>query len=149
MQMKTINFRTTNDYAREHGFQPKRDLALIPLAVNLDSLSPAARWIAEHITSTYVMDEARDRIDIIAESVFSMKERDIAKGVSAEKISRTEKAYGAVYAEEKMTLRPTFPIVGNRFKTPEAVLEETAAQLAANGAARIYSSNNKKDEFIF
>ena len=65
-QKRRIRIRMTKKRASEFGFVTARSLAIVPVDIDLSLLSPGARWIAEHITATYVDDEYFDKIDISA-----------------------------------------------------------------------------------
>lgn len=143
---KTINMRTTSERAKEYGCNPRRELALIPVDVDTDMMTPAAAWIAEHITATYVMDEWRDKIGISAIAGFTMQERDQRKGMSPDNIKAYANAYGEKYTSEPMNIDEiTFPIYGRSFSRPEDVIEHAARELKQNGAVRLVSANG--DEF--
>lgn len=143
---KTINMRTTSERAKEYGFNPLRELALVPVDVDTDLMSPAAAWIAEHITATYVMDELRDKIGISAIAGFSMMERDKRKGMSPENVKAYAAAYGDKYTSEPMKIDEiSFPIYGRSFSRPEDAIEHAARELKQNGAVRLVAANG--DEF--
>lgn len=133
--MKQIYMRATSQRAKEAGFAPAHDLAMIPVMVDLDKLSPAARWIAEQITATYVTDELLHKCMIVAESGMSMADRDRAKGVSEAMIERRAKAWDDAYTD-KMTIHVTFPILNRQ--PPEQVIEAAVSQLVHAGTARLY-----------
>lgn len=135
---KEIGMRMTNERAKELGFSSTKSLVFAPVKIDLDSLSPAARWIAEHINATYVIDEARDHCSIVAESTVSMGERDRASGKSDEYVGSLARAYGDAYTTDPMTTPVTFPIFGRGFRSPELVIEETVRQLRNAGAGRIF-----------
>lgn len=143
---KTINMRTTSERAKEYGFNPRRDLALIPVGVDTDLMTPAAAWIAVHITATYIMDELRDKIGISAIAGFSMQERDQRKGMNPDNIKAYANAYGVKYTTELMKIDEiSFPVYGRSFSRPEDVIESVVNELRKSGAVRLVAANG--DEF--
>ena len=143
---KSIRMRMTPDMARKLGYQPLHGgLCIAPVEIDLDAMTPLARWIAEHITATYILDEAEDRIPIIAQAGFSRADLDRQNGVSEERIDHLHHCYGDIYTSP-IEITPTFPLLSAR-ERPEDVIEKTARQLAANGAARLYD-RDAGDEFV-
>ena len=142
---KTIRIRMTNQRASEYGFNSGYELVLAPIELDLDVMSPGARWIAEHITATYIIDELEDVIDIIAVASFSMAERDRRQGKSKEYIDGKIKMFGDFYTDPIKSQQITFPIFGKRIKTPEEVIEITYRELVEGGAAKLVARNG--DEF--
>ena len=140
---KTINIRMTNARAAELGqpTNPGFQTALRPMELDTDSMSPAAAWIVDHITSTYIVDEARDVIGIRAVSGQTMMERDIAAGRSPETVRAFAEGYGDVYTTQHMKTEIAFPIYGKRFARPEEVIEYVVRELIAAGAATLESDN--------
>ena len=134
---KTIYMTMTNERARQLGYTPRGDLAHAPIEIDLDALSPLARWIAEHITATRVYDEVRDVIPVYAVSGFSMAERDRRAGKTEAYIENMTKVYQEYYTRPMRTDGISFPIYGRREKRPEDVIEETARELAFCGAVRL------------
>ena len=133
---KEIIMRMTASRAKELGFHSTTELVMAPVEIDLDKLSPAARWLAEQITATYVTDELRDRIPVVAVAGFSMKERDIKAGMPIEKVERFEKMYGEAYTSPMETW-VTFPIYGHKTTLfPEDVLEGAVFTLQQNGAVK-------------
>ena len=144
---KTINMRAANERAKEYGFNPRRELALVPVDVDTNLMPPAAAWIAEHITATYVMDELRDKIGISAIAGFSMQERDQRKGMSPENVKAYAAAYGDKYTSEPMKIDEiSFPIYGRSFSRPEDVIESVVNELRKSGAVRLVAANG--GEFV-
>lgn len=147
---KTIMFRMTPERAAELG-QPVTKgygYALRPVEIDTDTLTPAAAFIAEHITATYIVDEDRDKIGIRAVAGFTMRERDIASRVSREMIDAMSEAYGPIYNDDPMRIDEiTFPVYGRNHKSPEEVIEITAKQLYKNGAVKLVASNG--EEFCY
>lgn len=143
---KTIRIRMTNERCEEiTGERGRYDLALPEVEIDLDALTPAARWIAEHITSTYVIDEYRDVIGIKAIAGFTMAERDRRAGKSEEYVKRFSETYGNVYAVDPMTITEiSFPIYGKRMKRPEDVIEFAVNELRANGAVKLVHRNGNE-----
>lgn len=135
---KEIRILMTAEKARSYGYTGNHELVLVPVDIDLDSLSPAARWIAEHITATRVLDEWRDRMPIIAEDSMTRLERDRASGKPEEKIRFCARAFGRMYTEEKDRFPITFPIYGRQYSRPEEVIETTAKEVAAAKAGRMY-----------
>ena len=140
---KIINVRMTPSRAAEMGqpLHPGFDLALRPVEIDTDTMTAAAAWIVEHITATYVVDEARDTIDINAVSALSMQERDIAAGMDIAAVNAYANAYGDVYTTDRIKTKITFPIYGKRFSRPEEVIESTVRELITNGAVRLEAAN--------
>ena len=132
---KTIRMRMTARRAEAHGFDVKTELAIRPVEVDLDKMSAAARWMAEHVTASYVADEHLDRCAIIAESAMSMAQRDRDRGVSEDRIRKLESMYGEEYTEKPMREKVSFPILSKQ--EPEDVFEEAAAKLIRAGAVRM------------
>ena len=142
--MKEIRMRMTIARAEEMGFQISQhlwDFVIAPVKIHMEKLSPAARWLAENITSTYVADELLDRIPVLAVAGFSMKTRDQGKGMAVERIARLERMYGDAYTSP-MEMPMTFPIYGHALKSPEDVLERAVQNLREQGAVklRLYKS---------
>ena len=143
---KSIRMRMTPDAAKKHGFQPQHGgLFIGHVEIDLDTMTPLARWIAEHITATYIVDEVEDQIPIIAQAGFSRADLDRRNGVAEERIEHLHHCYGEIYASP-IEITPTFPILSAR-ERPESVIEQTARELAANGAARLYDRDSG-DEFV-
>lgn len=142
---KSINMKMTNARAMELGYTPHRDIALVPVEIDLDILTPAARWIAEHITSTHVMDEARDIMPVFAEDSMTIIERERAKGHSDES---TIRFLGEDNVNQRYHQPITFPVYGKKHNRPEDVLEEAVKQIVSGGARRIYIPNTD-EEFCF
>lgn len=140
---KTIRMRMTARRAEAHGFDVKTELVIRPVEVDLDKMSTAARWMAEHVTATYVCDEYLDRCGIIAQSGKSQAQRDRERGVSGDKMHKLESMYGAEYTEKPMRERVSFPILGKQ--EPEEVFEEAAAQLIRAGAVRLICGSESID----
>lgn len=140
---KTVNVRMTGTRAAEMGLplHPGFDLALRPVEMDTDSMTPAAAWIVNHITATYVVDEVRDVIGIKAVSGLTMKERDASAGRDPSAVRAYSDAYGEVYTTNPMKIDVTFPVYGNRFRRPEDVIESTVRELIANGAVSLESEN--------
>ena len=134
---KTIYMTMTSERARERGFDPHLSLAHIPVEIELDALTPVARWIAEHITATRVLDEARDIIHVYAIAGFSMAERDRRAGRTEEYVNRMTERYGDYYTQAMRTDGISFPIYGRSHHRPEDVIEQTARELAQSGAVRL------------
>jgi len=146
---KTINFRMTYDAAKALGYErciPGADLLLRPVEIDLDTLTPAGRWIAEHITSTYVVDEYRDIIGISATAGFSMMERDRRDGKSEAYIEKMTRCFYEWYTTKPMKIDEiTFPILASPNARPESVIEKTARELKQNGAVKLTARNG--DEY--
>lgn len=142
---KSIRMRMTSDVARKLGYQPLHGLFLGPVEIDLDTMTPLARWIAEHITATYIVDEVEDRIPIIARAGFSRADLDRQNGVPEERIAHLHHCYGEIYASP-IEITPTFPILSVR-ERPESVIEKTARELVENGAVRLYDRDSG-DEFV-
>lgn len=134
---KMITMRATATRAREAGYVPRSTLVMLPVEVDLEVLTPAAKWLAEHINATYVTDEILHDCNIYAESTQTMQARDRARGMDEEMVKKYATAYGGIYTNDLMRIRVTFPILLQQ--TPEALLEETVKHLVAEGAARIIS----------
>lgn len=135
---KTIAMRATATRAREAGYEPRRStLVMLPIEVDLEALTPAAKWMAEHINATYVVDEILNDCNIYAESTQTMQARDRAWGMEEDMVKKYAEAYESIYTDNLMRVRVTFPILSRQ--TPEALLEETIKQLVSAGAARIIS----------
>lgn len=143
---KTIRMQMTNQRASEYGFNSGYELVLAPIELDLDVMSPGARWIAEHITATYIMDEVRDIIGIKAVASFSMAERDRRKGKSKEYVDKRIQKIGEFYTDPIELSQIKFPIFGQRIKTPEEVIEVTYQELIEGGAAKLVARNG--DEFL-
>ena len=140
---KTINIRMTNARAAELGLptNPGFQTALRPMELDTDTMTPAAAWIVDHITSTYVVDEVRDKIGIRAVSALTMMQRDIAAGRSPETVRAFAEGYGDVYTTQKMKTEITFPIYGKSFRRPEEVIESVVRDWIAAGAASLEAAN--------
>ena len=142
---KEIRFRMTRERAAENGFtvRPRYEFGLVPCEIDTDSMTPAAAWIAEHITATYVVDEWRDKIGISAFAGFSMAERDRKSGrMSEEDIMRYAEAYGDMYTKDPIREDEiTFPIYGRTYKRPEDVIERVAEELKRNGCVILKAAN--------
>lgn len=133
---KTIRMRATAARGKEAGFSFASPLGLLPVDVNLSVLSAPARWIAEHVTATYVVDEYSDQCAIIAESAQTMEQRDRAKGMDESRIATFAAFYGKGYTENKMREHVTFPILNKQ--APEEVFETVVKQLVQAGAVKLY-----------
>lgn len=148
-QKRRIRIRMTKKRASEFGFVTARSLAIVPVDIDLSLLSPGARWIAEHITATYVDDEYFDKIDISAFASFSMAERDRKAGKSEDYITKMSLAYGDRYAKDPMRIiNISFPIFGSAMsgtRTPEDVIEIAYQELVDGGTVRFKARNG--DEF--
>lgn len=131
---KTIRMRMTARRAEAMGFEVTGSLAIRPVEVDLERMSNAARWIAEHITATYVADEYLDQCAIIADSGKSMAQRDRDRGVREEKIQKFSAMHGKWYTEKTVRAEVTFPILS--YQEPEAIIEEAVAQWLRAGAVR-------------
>lgn len=145
---KTINIRMTHRVAETLGFETISGcpVFLLPVEIDLDAMTPAGRWIAEHITSTYVVDEYRDKIGISATAGFSMAERDRRAGRSDEYVNSYARCYGDKYTTDPMKIDEiTFPLLSNPTARPESVIETAAAELKRNGAVKLTARNG--DEF--
>lgn len=105
-----------------------------PFEIDLDALTPASRFVAEHITATYIKDEYTDKIPVIAVAGFTMAERDRANGKSEKDIASFSRAYGSYYNADRMTMRISFPFYGNHMTRPEDVIEEAVRQCISAGA---------------
>lgn len=141
---KQIRIRMTRERANEMGVEirPGYVMGLVPVEMDLDAMTPAAAWIAQHITSTYVIDELRDQNGIAAIAGFSMMERDKAAGKSEECISAKAKGYLEYYTTKPMRIDEiTFPIYGRAQKRPEDVIETTVDELRRAGAVRLEARN--------
>lgn len=140
---KTIRIRMTNERCMEiTGMRGKGDLALPEVEIDMGMLSPPARFIAEHITATYVIDELRDVIGISAISGFTMLERDRKAGKSEDYIKKFSRCYGPIYTDEPIRIDEiTFPIYGKSFNRPEDVIEDSARQLINAGAVKLVAKN--------
>jgi len=146
---RRIMVRMTKERAYELGFTTSRSLVVAPVDIDLSLLSPGARWIAEHITSTYVIDELFDIIGISAYASYTMAERDREAGKSEDYIAEKIRAYGESYAKEPMCIfEISFPVFGDArggTRIPEDVIENAYQQLVDGGAARLKAKNG--DEF--
>lgn len=143
---KPIRMRMTPDMAKKIGYQPQHGgLFIGPVDVDIDTMTPIARWIAEHITATYIVDDVEDQIPIIAQAGFSRADLDRQNGVTEDRIEHLHHCYGEIYTSP-IEITPTFPILSAR-ERPEDVIEQTARELAANGAARLYDRESG-DEYI-
>ena len=87
-----------------------------------------------------------DQIPIIAQAGYSRADLDRQNGVSEERIEHLHHCYGEIYSSP-IEITPTFPIYGRSHHRPEDVIEQTARELAANGAARLYDRDSG-DEYI-
>lgn len=153
---KTILMRMTAKRAEETGAPMRTGFgtAMRPVTLNLEEMTPAAAWIAQHITATYVIDELRDRIGIAAIAGFSMMQRDMndwryqhSDDFRAMVESR-KNAYGADYTDAPMRIDEiTFPVYGSQFSRPEDVIECVARELESAGAIRLESKNG--DNYVF
>lgn len=132
---KTIRMLMTAKRAEALWYEVSRELAIRPVEVDLERMSAAARWMAEHVTATHVCDEYLDRCCIISESGQSMAQRDRERGASEEKMRRMERMYGAEYTDRPMRERVSFQILSRQ--EPEDVFEAAAAQLIRAGAVRL------------
>lgn len=145
---KSIRMRMTAEKAKEYGYKPVHDLGVGAVEVDLDKLSEGARWIAEHISATYVIDEVSDRIDIKAVSDITMEERDRKKGVSEEKIAAFKRMYGSLYSEDKLAIDEiSFPILSAskyNINTPEGVIEKTYKELCDCGAKKLVAKSGEE-----
>ena len=132
---KMIAMRATATRAREAGYEPRSTLVMLPVEVDLEALTPAARWMVEHINATFVVDEILNDCNIYAESTQTMQARDRARGMDDDMVKKYAEVYGGIYTDDLMRVRVTFPILSRQ--TPEAVLEEAVKQLVSAGAGRI------------
>ena len=146
---KSINIRMTYRAAHAHGIALGKNgtnTLLAAVEIDLDTMTPAGRWIAEHITSTYVVDEYRDKIGISATAGFSMMERDRRAWKSDEYVNRYARCFGDYYTTKPMKIDEiTFPIYSNPDAIPESVIEATARELKQNGAVKLTARNG--DEY--
>lgn len=136
---KTIRMKATYQRAVKEGYSPSTPFSLPPVEVDLEALSPAARWIAERITATYVVDEWRDHCHIICEAGFSMAERDRAKGKSDDYIAKRTAAWEDYYATQKMKMELCFGTLG--YQKPEAVIEKAVQEAIDAGTAKFLWKN--------
>ena len=137
--IKTIWMRATSEYANSHGYKCRGNRCEIPVDVNLDILSPAARFVAEHICDT--MGHLNMPCVYMVSSQ-SMMERDIAAGIPSDEIENMKYAYGDVYENEKMEAIMTFPILNRQ--EPEEAIEEAVWQALCGGVRKLRSGD---DEF--
>lgn len=144
---KEIWFAMSRNKAHEYNLALNGDLKMAPLEVEMEKLSPAARFIAEHITATRVYDEVRDVIDVWAESKFARADIDREAGKSEDYIKGMSSAYEDIYTKEKIRIKVSFPVYGNKHSCPEDVIEETITQLRNAGCARMFSESG--DEYKF
>lgn len=142
---KTVRMKTTYQRAVKEGYSPSAHFSLLPMEVDLETLSPAARWIAERITATYVVDEWRDRCHIICEAGFSMAGRDRAKGKSDDYIAKRTVAWEDYYAVQKMRTNLSFGTLG--FQKPEAVLEDAVQEAIDAGTVKFLWKNPDTNAF--
>lgn len=132
--IKTIRIATTCAKAKELHIPCRSSRGVVaPFEIDLESLSPAARFVAEHITATYIKDEYTDKINVTAVAGFTMAERDRKRGKSEEYISSFSRCYGAYYDKDHMTMKVSFPFFGKHMKRPEDVIEEAVRQCIAAG----------------
>lgn len=153
---KTIFMRMTAKRAEETGapMRPGYGTAMRPVTLNLETMTPPAAWIAQHITATYVVDELRDRIGIAAVAGFSMMQRDMNDWRyehSADfraMVESRKNAYGADYTDAPMRIDEiTFPIYDSQFSRPEDVIERAARELESVGSIRLESRDG--DAYVF
>lgn len=140
---KQIRIAVSHAKAKALGIQhtsPKGVVA--PFEIDLDELTPAARFVTEHITATYIKDEYTDKIPVIAVAGFTMAERDRANGKSEKDIVSFSRAYGSYYDADRMTMRISFPFYGNHMKRPEDVIEEAVRQCISAGTVEFKSGND-------
>lgn len=143
---KTIRIATSNPKAKELGIPCRSSHGVVaPFEVDLELLSPAARFVAEHITATYIKDEYTDKIPVMAIAGFTMAERDRAKGLPESDIASFTKAYGEFYAKDRMTMRISFPYYGKHMKRPEDVIEEAVRQCVSSGTTQFKSGTEVFD----
>ena len=134
---KLIRARMTSDAARKLGYAPAHGgLFIGPVEVDLDAMTPAARWIAEHVTATYVVDEVEDQIPVVARARFSREDEDRRRGTTEERIARLRECYGHYYTDP-IEIEITFPIYTGKERAEE-IFEEVARQLTQNGARSLY-----------
>lgn len=137
---KEIRIAVTHTKAKALGIPHTSTRGVVsPFEIDLESLTPAARWVAEHITATYILDEYTDKNPIQAVAGFTMAERDRASGKSEEYIASFTRAYGSYYTEERMKIPVSFPFYGNHMNRPEDVIEEAVRQCVAAGTAQFTS----------
>lgn len=137
---KSIRIAVSNPKAKALGIPCRSTRGVVaPFDVDLDALTPAARFVAEHITATYVMDEYTDKIPVMAVAGFTMAERDRAAGKSEEYISSFARGYGAFYDQDRMTMQISFPFYGMSMERPEDVIEEAVRQCIASGTVEFKS----------
>lgn len=140
---KQIRIAVSHSKAKSLGIPHTSPKGVVsPFDIDLDDLTPAARFVAEHITATYIKDEYTDKIPVTAVAGFTMAERDKANGKSEEDIASLSRAYGTYYDTDRMTMRITFPFYGNHIKRPEDVIEEAVRQCISAGTVEFKSGND-------
>ena len=119
---KTIRIRMTSATAEKLGYDSRFELCIAPVEVDTEALSAPAAYIVDHVTSTYVIDEYFDKIDLAAVAGFSMMERDkqdwkySASEDFRDKVAAFAAAYGDEYTTKPMRIPVTFPIYSDSIK---------------------------------
>ena len=116
--------------------------AMPTVSVELDGMSPEARFLAEHITATRIVDEYIDHIDVKAVSSMSMADRDRAKGRSEEYIRKYIDAYGEKYTKP-MEECVSFPIYGNRYNSYSELFEDVVRECRYCGAVKFVTNSGE------
>lgn len=140
--IKKIRMRTTAQISRDLGYNPHREQTMVEVNIDLDKLSLTARWLAEHVTATYIVDEYIDRIGIKAVDRFSDKDIDVLRGKPKEYIEQQEYLWGKWYLK-KHEIWVSFPIWSSG--VPENVFERAAQQLINAKAAELYVVSSPDD----
>lgn len=142
---KKIRMLMTSAKAIDLGLHPHSEKVLAPVEVELDDLSPCARWIAEHITATAIIDEVTDQCHILLESDFSRMELDRQEGVSEEELQRRWEFLGNSYTAPRASIPFNCALVLGRSITPVCVFEALALQAKGSGAARMICDGDSFD----
>lgn len=140
--IKKIRMRATAQIARDLGYNPHREQAMVEVNIDLDKLSLIARWLAEHVTATYIVDDYIDRIGIKAVDRFSDKDVDVLCGKPKEYIEQQERLWGEWYSK-KHEIWVSFPIWSSGI--PENIFERVAKQLINSKTAELYTVSNPDD----
>ena len=143
---KKIWMRATASKAREYGYAAGAAATMIEVEVDLDALTPAARWIAEHVTATYIKDEHLHKCKIVAECGWSMAERDRANGVTESLIQQRSEYLGEAYtARMQAGIADRFPTLSSNPETPEKVFEALVRDLHADNVVALHCDGDTYD----
>ena len=133
-ESKSIRIAMTPQKAKALGIRcmdPHFVVTSVDIATEI--LSPAAKWIADHIPANCMINEGTNKNDAILAFGPTMAERDRYEGKSEEYIATSIGIYGDSYSEEPMHFYLEFPMFSNDMIAPEEVIEKAVKQCVEEG----------------